>query len=94
MDVFDRLRQCFLFFSLVSARVIYDPYNWTLLSAFYLGWLAAPLTHLLLDFVVCFLEGRQSWLGGIGVARAVVGALVWFWSAVSSNYELVSLLVT
>ena len=45
------------------------------LSAFYLGWLAAPLTHLLLCFVVCFSRGTPILAGGIGVARAVVGAV-------------------
>ena len=44
----------------------FDLYSWTFLSVFYLGWLAAPLTHLLLGFVVFLLfEGRQSWPGGL-----------------------------
>ena len=45
------------------------------LSAFYLGWLAAPLTHLLFGLWPCFRE-TPILAGGIGVARVVVGAVL------------------
>ena len=46
--------------------------------AFYLGWLAAPLTHLLLGFVVALSRGTPILAGGIGVARFVVGFVLLF----------------
>ena len=52
-------------------------YSWTVLSAFCLGWLAAPLTYLL--FLFGFVSRETPILaGGIGVARAVVGAFLLF----------------
>ena len=49
-------------------------YSWTVLSAFCLGWLAAPLTYLL--FLFGFVSRETPILaGGIGVARAVVWAV-------------------
>ena len=42
-------------------------------GVFILGWLAAPLTHLLFGFVVQFFRGTPILAGGIGVARVVVG---------------------
>ena len=53
----------------------FDMYRWTYILAFYLGWLAAPLTHLLFGFVVAFFRGTQILAGGIGVARVVVGSV-------------------
>ena len=41
--------------------------------AFSLGWLAAPLTHLLLGFVVALFRRTPILAGGIGIARLVVG---------------------
>ena len=43
-----------------------------------LGWLAAPLTHSLLDCVVCLSRGTPILAGGIGVARVVAGAVFVF----------------
>ena len=75
--VFDRLgRLLSVFPSGFRARVIFDLYSWTFLSAFYLGWLAAPLTHLLLGFGVCVLEGRQSWPGGLVSLARWLGLLL------------------
>ena len=72
---FDRLGRCFLtLFRLARAtwRVQLD-----ILSAFYLGWLAAPLTCFCSGFWLCL--SRDAILaGGIGVARAVVGAFLLF----------------
>ena len=44
-------------------------------GVFILGWLAAPLTHLLLGFVVRFFRGTPILAGAIGVARVVVGVV-------------------
>ena len=56
----------------------FDVYSWIFLSAFHLGWLAAPLIHLLLVFCSFSLfRGTPILAGGIGVARAVVGAVLW-----------------
>ena len=64
--VFDRLGRLLSVFSSGLCQGDFDLYSWTFLSVFYLGWLAAPLTHLLLGFVVFLLfEGRQSWPGGL-----------------------------
>ena len=48
-----------------------------LLSDILLGWLAAPLTHLLLCLWPVF-RGTPILAGGIGVARVVVGAVFVF----------------
>ena len=76
---FDR-RGRVLFFdsSLVSARVLFDLYSWTVFIGFlFMGWLAAPLTHLLFGFWLGF--SRDANPGrGIGVARVVVGAVLVF----------------
>ena len=56
----------------------FDLYRWTFILAFYLGWLAAPLTHLLFGFVVAFFRGTPILAGGIGVARVVVGFVLLF----------------
>ena len=70
-------------------------YSWTFSSASHLGWLAAPLISLLLDFCgFSLFRGTPILAGGIGVARAVVGAVAWCWFSVSSNCESVNLLVT
>ena len=73
--VFDRLNLCMSIltawgdcslFDLVFARVLFDLYSWTVFIGFLLlGWLAAPLTHLLFWVWLCFFEGRQSWPGGL-----------------------------
>ena len=64
-----------MFFSLLYlAWVPFDLYSWTVFTGFLdLGWLAAPLTHLLFCLWLCF-RGTPILAGGIGVARVVVGA--------------------
>ena len=62
--VFDRLGRLLSVFHSGLCQGDRKMYSRTFLLVFYLGWLAAPLTHLLLDFVVfLFLGGRQSWPG-------------------------------
>ena len=57
----------------------FDVYSWTFSSASHLGWLAAPLISLLLDFCgFSLFRGTPILAGGIGVARAVVGAVLLF----------------
>ena len=76
------------------ARVLFDLYSWTVFIGFlFMGWLAAPLTHLLFGFLAWFFEGRQSWLGGL-VSLAWWLGLFWFLFSVLNNCESVSLLVT
>ena len=63
------------------------------LSAFYLGWLAAPLTHLLFGFwPVSSRDANPGW-GDWCRSRGGWGCFG-FLSSVSSNCESVSLLVT
>ena len=70
-------------------------YRWTFLLAFYLGWLAAPLTPLLLGFVVfLFFGGRQSWPGGLVSLVRWLGLFSGVVFRFTSNCESVSLLVT
>ena len=72
---FDRLGRCSL--SLLRDCQVTGVYSWTVLLAFYVGWLAAPLTHLF--FLGGFVARETPILaGGIGVARAVVGAFLLF----------------
>ena len=63
------------------------------LSAFYLGWLAAPLTHLLFGSLPCFSRdanpGRGDWCRSRGG-----WSCFWCLFLVLSNCESVSLLVT
>ena len=65
----------------------FDMYSWTLILAFYLGWLAAPLTHILFGFVVAFFprdsnpgwgDWRRSRCGWVGFC---------FWFSFSSKCE-------
>ena len=71
-----------------------DLYSWAIFSDFDLGWLAAPLTLLLLELFVLLFRGTPILAGGIGVARVVVGAVLFLLFAVSSSIESVNLLVT
>ena len=61
--------------------------------AFYLGWLAAPLTQLF-GFVACFSERLLSWPGGLGSLAWWLGCFVLLLVSVSSNFESPILLVT
>ena len=47
-----------------SATGVCQRGRWTVSVGFFMGWLAAPLTHLLFWFWLCFLERRKSWPGG------------------------------
>ena len=60
-----------LLFLWILVRVLFGLYSWQFLSAFlFLGWLAAPLTHLLFWFLALFSRETPILAGGIGVARA------------------------
>ena len=63
------------------------------LSAFYLGLLAALLTHLLLELWLVFSRDINPG-GGIGVAHRGGWFFAWFCWFVMSNCELATLLVT
>ena len=54
-----------------------DLYSWTFYRLFYLGWLAAPLT-LFCSGVGFVCRETPILAGGIGVARVVVGAVLFF----------------
>ena len=71
-----------------------DLYSWAIFSDFDLGWLAAPLTLLLLDLCFLLFRGRQSWLGGLVSLAGWLGLFCVVCFAVSSNFESVNLLVT
>ena len=92
---FDRRGRVLLLIPLwYLARVLFDLYSWAVFIGFlFMGWLAAPLTHLLFGFLAWFFEGRQSWLGGL-VSLAWWLGLFWFLFSVLDNCESVCLLVT
>ena len=93
--VFDRLGRLLSVFHSGLCQGDRKMYSRTFLLVFYLGWLAAPLIQFLIDFVVSLLRGTPILAEGIGVARAVVGAVAWcLFFGFSSNCESVSLLVT
>ena len=53
----------------------FELYSWTIFFGIsFLGWLAAPLTHLLFCLWLV-VRGTPILAGGIGVARVVVGAV-------------------
>ena len=58
-----------------SPGLLFHLYSWIYFWLFYQGWLAAPLTYLLLCLVVLLVRGTPILAGGIGVARLVVGAV-------------------
>ena len=73
--------------------MLFDLYSWTVFIGLSSGLACRPTDSFIVRFVAVFLERRQSWPGGIGVARVVVGAGfgVCFWFRA---IESVSLLVT
>ena len=91
---FDRLGR--LFFLLSSGTLPGCSLTCTVgqfLSAFYLGWLAAPLTHLLFGLWPVFSRDTNPGWGDWCRSRGGWGCF-WCWFVVSSNCESVSLLVT
>ena len=94
LHVFDRLGRCFSFldlgFSPGFILICTDgQFLWTVFTAFYSGWLAAPLTHLLLGLWLVFSRdanpGWGDWCrsrGGWGVCFVFV---FWFLAIVKQR---------
>ena len=74
-DCLDRSGRFLFLFPLAVCLLILICYSWIFFSDFDLGWLAAPLTLLLLDLCVLLFRGTAILAGGIGVARVLVGAV-------------------
>ena len=100
--VFDRpISACFrppgamVLFALswLLARVQLDLYRWTVFTAFYSGWLAAPLTHLLLGLWLVFSRDANPGWGDWCRSRGGWGFLLGFCFLVLSNCESATLLV-
>ena len=64
-----------LFFPLVPARMIFDLYSWTVFVGFLFGLACRPADSSIALFSGLFSRGTPILAGGIGIARAVVGAV-------------------
>ena len=97
LHVFDRLGRCFsLLDSGLSPGFIFCTGGQDFIDSFYgfsFGLACRPADSSIARFVARFLEGRQSWLGGL-VSLAWWLGLFWFLSSVLNNCESVYLLVT